>query len=69
VLLLQEPQYQPLEIQDPKKYFMVPAADTTGTAVKPEPRVHADNDEEEAMQVDCNGILLTSHINAMRTLL
>jgi hypothetical protein len=47
---------------------MVPAADTTGTAVKPEPRVHHDNDEEEAMQVDCNGMPLTSHMHAMQTL-
>jgi hypothetical protein len=54
----QGPQYQPLEIEDPKSYFMrrsgAAAGEHGGPRVKPEPGSHGDNDMER-MQFDNEG--------------
>lgn len=61
---VQAPRYEPLEIQDPKKYFMRGATDATAAVVKPEPLTCGDNDME-AMQVDAEGMYTCPHIHSI----
>lgn len=60
--VLQGPDFQALEIQDPKKYFIQRAASTASDAVKPDPHSHAVNDIEP-MHEDGEGVIFREPIH------